>query len=347
VPISIGAQTGSKPLQTLEAVLANMPTTAAREAASREATQKAFNAAALRRVGETADNAAPDVMRGAYQRLGGEFDRLSQGRTVTLGDDLLERAVNVDSVQAPLRGMLDTSAIDKLVNGTLDQLTKGQISGTTAQTIRSELTKEAKAASAAGNARLADAIKSLRDGFDDSIYKSMNPADQAAWDVAKRQYSNLKVIDKAMQRSGNAAAEGNIAPAALTQAVRQADPTRFARGTGDLRDLAQAGQLFVREQVPNSGTAQRTMTQNLITGGGFGGLGYVATGDPTVAVGSAGLALGGPMLVQALLRSKAGQEYLKNGLIGSTPARQTLADILRRASVAGAISLPQINNPSQ
>jgi len=53
------------------------------------------------------------------------------------------------------------------------------------------------------------------------------------------------------------------------------------------------------------------------------------------------------MLVQALLRSKAGQEYLKNGLIGSTPARQTLADILRRASVAGAISLPQINNPSQ
>jgi hypothetical protein len=342
VPISIGAQTGSKPVQTLESVLAELPMTAGREAASRATTQQAFNAAALRRAGETADNAAPDVMQAAYKRLGGEFQRLSQGRTVTLGDDLLQRIVDVDATQAPLRGMLDTAPIDRLINGSLDQVSKGTISGQTAQTIRSELTKEARAANAAGNSRLADALKALRNGFDDAIYGGLTAAEKQSWDVAKRQYSNLKVIDKAMQRSGNAAASGDIAPAALVQAVRSAAPQQLARGGGDLRDLAQAGQLFVRDQVPNSGTAQRAMMQNLVTGGGAGGLGYMMTGDPTTALMAGAGSVGGPMVAQAFLRSPAGQKYLREGLMQSTAARQALVNALRKATVTGAISAPQI-----
>jgi hypothetical protein len=344
VPISIGAQTGSRPVQTLESVLAELPMTAGREAASRAATQQAFNAAALRRAGETADNAAPDVVRRAYDRLGREFQQLSQDRTVTLGDDLLDRAVRVDATQAPLRGMLDTSEIDKLVNGVLDQVSKGQISGQTAQTIRSELTKAKRTADAAGNSRLGDALKNLRDGFDDSIYNGLSAAEKQAWDVAKRQYSNLKVIDKAMQRSGNAAASGDISPAALVQAVRSAAPQLFARGGGDLRDLAQAGQLFVRDQVPNSGTAQRQMMQNLATGGGAGGLGYIMTGDPTTALMAGAGSVGGPMVAQAFLRSAAGQKYLRDGLIQSTEARRALVNALRKATVTGAIAAPQTAN---
>lgn len=342
VPLSIGAQTGSKPLQTLEAVLEQLPMTAGRAAADKAATQAAFNRAVMARAGESVDNATPGAMRDAFGRLGGEFERLSTGRTVPLGDDFLDRLAAVDATQAPVRAMLDTKPIDRLVEGGLELAAQGQITGQAAQAIRSELTKEARAAANRGDARIADALKDVRNSVDEAIYNTLSEADRAAWDVAKRQYGNLKVVDAAMQRMGNATASGDIPPAALLQAVRTANKNQFSRGSGDLNDLARAGELFVRDQVPNSGTAQRTMMQNLVTGGGFGGLGYMMTGDPTTALMAGAGSVGGPMVAQAFLRSPAGQRYLREGLMQSTEARRAMINALRKATVTGAIATPQI-----
>jgi hypothetical protein len=209
------------------------------------------------------------------------------------------------------------------------------------------LGKEAKSAAQSGKNRLAEALRNLRDGVDSEIYRSMPAADRAAWDTARQQYGTLKTIDKAMQRMGNTTASGDIPPAALLQAVKQANPQHFTRGTGELNDLARAGELFVRDQVPNSGTAQRTMMQNLITGGGVGGLGYMMTGYPTTALMAGAGSVGGPMLAQAFLRSPAGQKYLSQGLLQSTAGRKALADALRKTAVTSAISLPQVVNTGE
>jgi hypothetical protein len=347
VPLSIGAQTGSKPVQTIEAVLEQLPMTAGRAAADKAATQSGFNRAVMARAGESVDNATPETMRTAFDRLGSEFQRLSSGRTVPLGDEFLDRLAAVDATQRAVRPMLDTAPIDRLVNGGLEFASQGSVSGQTAQTIRSELTKAARESANKGEARIADALRSVRNSVDEAIYNTLSPADRAAWDVAKRQYGNLKVIDAAMQRMGNATASGDIPPAALLQAVRTANKPQFSRGAGDLNDLARAGELFVRDQVPNSGTAQRAMMQSLLTGGGVGGTAGLMTGDPTIGLMAGAGSLGGPMLAQAFLRSPAGQRYLREGLIRSTATRQSLADILRRTAITGAISLPQVVNAGE
>jgi hypothetical protein len=347
VPLSIGARTGSKPVQTIEAVLEQLPMTAGRAAADKAATQSAFNRAVMARAGESVDNATPETMRSAFDRLGGEFQRLSADRVVPLGDEFLDRLAAVDTTQRAVRPMLDTAPIDRLVSGGLEFASQGSVTGQTAQTIRSELTKAARESANKGEARIADALRSVRNSVDEAIYNTLSPAERASWDVAKRQYGNLKVIDSAMQRMGNATASGDIPPAALLQAVRTANKPQFSRGAGDLNDLARAGELFVRDQVPNSGTAQRAMMQSLLTGGGVGGTAALMTGDPTLGLMAGAGSLGGPMLAQAFLRSPAGQKYLTQGLIRSTAARKSLADILRRTAVTGAISLPQVVNAGE
>jgi hypothetical protein len=45
-------------------------------------------------------------------------------------------------------------------------------------------------------------------------------------------------------------ASGNISGANLWGAVRQANPSSFVAGGGDLNDLARIGQLFIKPQVP-------------------------------------------------------------------------------------------------
>jgi polyhydroxyalkanoate synthesis regulator phasin len=119
----------------------------------------------LKTAGADADYATPDVIHATRKTLGGEFNRLSTGKTVKLGDDFVNKLAEVDSAAAEVRGMLPTENIDKLVNGALDLAAKGELKGETAQVIRSELTKEAKAAAASGNNRLKDAVTTVQKCF--------------------------------------------------------------------------------------------------------------------------------------------------------------------------------------
>lgn len=342
IPLTAADRTGTKPL--LSAVMENLPFTAGKQGKLLDMKAGAFNRAVLKRAGIDADEAAPQILDAARKELGSEFERLSAGRKVPLGDGFLNKLADLDAAQGEVRGVLDTSKIDRLVTGMLDRLGKGALKGETAQTIRSELTKEAKDAAAAQQSRLADALRTVRNAVDDAIGDTMTGADRKAWGEARRKYTALKTIQKAMDSApGQAGAKADIAPSALTRAVRAGDKGGYAYGRGDLNDLSRAGELFVRKSVPDSGTAQRLFLQNLMTGSGVvgtGGLATALTGDPSwMAYGAAGLAA--PVALQRLIATPAMQKYLADGVVKNPGL---VSELLRRTSVAGGAPLALSGN---
>ena len=120
---------------------------------------------------------------------------------------------------------------------------------------------------------------------------------------------------------------------------QNADPT-----TCDLNELARVGLRFVSPNVPDSGTAQRQLIQALITSGGGATLGAgtaAATGHNPLEGAAYGAAAGGaslltPKIVQALMNSGVGQEYLKHGAVALTQAqRAAMSNALRTAAISG------------
>lgn len=344
IPLNAAEQTGSKPLKVIDAALDNLPFTASRQAAEKQAQKGAFNKAVLQSTGESADLATPDVIKAARDRIGGEFQRISKGKVVNIGDDLVDRLGEVDAAAAEVRGMLPTENIDKLVSGALDIAAKGQIKGETAQLIRSELSKEASAAAKSGNNRLKDALQSVRQAFDDSIKNGLSVEERAAWDTAREQWGNLKVIEKTMGASSADSAAGNVGGPALWSALKSSNPNNFAKGSGELNDLARIGQTFIKPQVPDSGTAQRQLAQQVLTGTLGAGVGYSQGGDPTSALMGAGAFLGGPKVIQSLMKSKAGNAYLTKGLADITPERRALINALTRT---GGMAVSNTNAATQ
>ena len=325
VPLTVGQETGSKFLRLMESVTGTLPTSAGIRERMTDAQRRAYNSAAMRSIGSTADNAAPHILEADRARIGGEFNRLSQGRTVPLGP-AQDQALNaIDASQAPLRDILDTAAIDRLVTGGRALVQRGSVSGEDAQRIRSELTTAARDARAAGNNRTAQALRSFRDSIDDAIRGTMNGNDQGAWDTARRQWANLKVIEKAMTGPGAETLSGNVTPARLLAAVQAADRPGAAYARSDMSDIARGGKALLTDLTPNSGTDMRGEARRMAQGNfggwmqaggaGAGGMAGLAV-DPLTGGLIAGTALGLPPAIAAGMEAPGIRNYLANQLMG-------------------------------
>lgn len=340
IPLGAGDLTGSKPIQILESVLANTPGSASREAALSQAKQVAYNRSVAEAMGEQGvERITPDVLRAARKRLGDEFNRMSAGRTVRLGNELLDAIVDVDTATAPVRGVLDTGRVDELVENMLNLASRGQVTGDVAQQIRTAVTNEVNDAARQGNTALANALRRMRDGIDDSIRGGLSQDEQAAWDVARQQWGNMRTVERAMSTNANATS-GDITGDALLGALKQSG-TQLSRQENELKTLGQIGRTFVKPQVPDSGTAQRTMITNMLATGGAGAIGGGALGADPLQSGAAGAALPlAAMVAQPALRSQLMSRYLSEGLAPNVdPRTLRLAQALRSLSAPGGASL--------
>lgn len=328
IKLTAGQATGSRPLQTMESVMENLPLTAAPQLAGREAQQRAFTAAALKRAGMSGDVASAPAMLAQKQALGGRIGQIADQNVLDFNQGLTTRLADVvDDAAQHLPGDASAkvaSAVDKI----LAQVTKtGEMSGTNYQGWREPLRGLASEGGAASRY-----FGKIRAALDESFRDQLQGATKAEVETLSRQYANLKTIINAMGGAGNLPAKGQIAPSQLGGAVGRAMGREGrALGRGDLNELSRAGQLFVREQIPNSGTPQRLFMQNLVTGnvgnigGGLAGAGagYYSGGTPESAALGGLLGVGGglmaPRAIQALMNSGVGQSYLRNGLLSLSP----------------------------
>lgn len=330
IDVSAGQSTGSKFLRKSEEELGGSTTQALAE---RQGEQ--FTSAVLRRVGEDAPRATPEVMDNAFNRIGGNMNRLAANNTVAsdtrLVNDLTRSENEYNRLVAPnARAPVVQHVLDdidhQLANG-------GVMDGDVYQTLRSQLGADAR--SIKTDPRLQQTLYDIQHALDDAMERSIqrqNPGDVGAWREARTQYRNLLAVEKAVNSAGEAAASGLITPQNLARGVKQVQGQRdYSRGRNDLAILARNGS-EVMAPLANSNTAGRARIHAMLSipgailgGGASAGLGAEGVMAGAVAGAAVPRAAG-----EALIR---GRRIIGNNLLGN---RQTARANVTRAVLGGS-----------
>lgn len=327
VPLTAGQRSGSEALRYAESTLGNAPGAGGRASQAVESQGEAFTRAALRRAGENADRATPEVIDRAFTRIGNDFDGLAARNSLQADRTLGNALVRVENdynglVNASQRAPIITNTIRDI--GDIIATNNGVMRGDAYQALRSRL--EAAARASKSDPNLSEALRGIRSALDGAMERSIartNPSDLGGWREARRQYKNMLVIEKAATGAGENAAQGLISPSQLRNATVQQGRRSYARGQGDFADLARAGEA-VMKPLPQSGTEPRALVAAIpaMIGGGLG----AATAGPAGAglgavfghlAGAAAPGVAGRALmsrpVQAYLNNQALAPFLQNG----------------------------------
>lgn len=316
-----GQTTGSKATQYWENHLGDAPGAGGAATTARDEAGRQFTAAALRRAGiANEDLATPQVIDGAFHRIGGEMDAIA-ARNNAVQDTQFVQEMNAarDEYQATVQQGSRRAVVDNVIDDFTDRLTQNPvITGEQYQRFRSRLTRLQRGA--ADDPEYSQVLGDYVEAMDGMMARSItNPADMAAWQEARRQYRNLIPLARASVGAGEQAAEGVITPARLRTVLAgsQRGARDYARGRGDFADLTRAGN-FILTPLPNSGTAQREMARAATTAIG-GGLGMLAGGSVEAAAGMAAGAAA-PGVAGRALMSPLAQGYLSNQAAPNLPA---------------------------
>lgn len=342
VDLTAGQATGSRALRYAEGEIGGRR---AADIAERQGEQ--FTAAALRRVGETAPRATPDVIDNAFLRIGQQFDDLAARNQMRPDQQFARDLIGTireygqmtpASQRAPIIEKLGADIVDATRSG-------APIDGAVYQSLRSRIDRAAR--SAGRDPTLREALYGIRNSLDDAMERSIgasNPADAGLWSEARRQYRNLLTVERAATGAGENAALGLISPSGLRNATVSTQGRRnYARGAGDFADLARAGEALMKP-LPDSGTASRTAVRALGTSiptmvGALAGSGAGPAG--TLAGMAAGAAV--PRAAGALMMTPAVQAYLMRGAAAPmSPQRRAVLNslLLGGGAPAGRIAAP-------
>lgn len=295
IPVTMGQLTDSRFVRTLKSVVDKLPFSGSQKLQGQQ--QKAFNRAVAQTFGESADNITTDVAAAAKRRIGGAFDALSTRNKLKVDGQLLDDLVSL-SDEASKTGTADNArAVTSLVDDFLGKTENGQVSGKAYRELDSRIGRLIKGTQDGDKRHY---LGRLRDSIRDAMDRSISPTDSKAWQAARKQYRNLKTVEDLIEKS----ATGDLSPSLLLGLVRRADKNMAYTGGGELGDLARIGQRFLKDPIPNSGTAER-----LLAAGAVGGGGYALGIDPATlaTMALAGRGIGG------VLNSNAGRRYMLQG----------------------------------
>lgn len=301
-----GQVTGSRGLRFAESELGGA---AARNVADDQA--RAFTEAAMSRAGQQGI-ATPQNMAAMNDRIGAGFNAISARNAINAD---MQLATDIATVTTKYGRRLPSAQKQIVQNMADDVVTvaknnNGVIPGEIYQDTRSLFSRMAQGARNS-DPEYAEAMRGLRNALDDAMTRSVRPEDAAEWATLRKQYGTKKTLERAAAGAGEAAAEGTISPARLRQAVTTGRQGQYVRGSGDLDELARAGQIL--SPLPDSGTASRLAVRGLMsTPAAAGAIAGGYTGD--VLTGLAGAAAGAavPAAAGRALMSRPIQAYLTN-----------------------------------
>lgn len=325
IKLTPGQETGSRPLQYLESVFADLPLTSGPQQRIFDEQRKVLNRQAMATTGIDADDASPETLDKAYKVLGEQFEKLADRSNIRIDPKFFD---DVESIAANYSRRLPTdikpvfkSYVDDIMEIKKFTNQNPEIDGQTYRRIGTDLRKAARATK---DSELETALTGLVNSLDDLMTRNVAPEIAAGWREARNQYRNLKTIDKAMQAGTQAErTAGDIPLAGLRSAVRAADPNTYSRGgRGDntLNQLTRIGDMLGASRPPNSGTPMRNFIQTVLTYGPS--VGTLPTLDPATMATAAGVSLGGPRVAQGLYNLSSG--YLTNQAFPRRPLTRGL-----------------------
>jgi hypothetical protein len=291
IPLSPGQQLASAPALTAESVMKYLPTSAPRVARMEDEQGRAYTRAINQRAGINADTARPEVLQQAQREFGNRYDALERATQLT-PDPQFER--DIQGLRQNYRQGLDETRFNQF-SQTVDQLQQfvnaraqgAVMPGANFHQIDGELRTAASQFMRSDDPTIQQygrAMSGLRDSLQDLMERSalrqqrvqvgnqmLSGQDLSdAWRETNRQYAVFSRIKDAM---GNATGReklntGFIPPSALAAEQRaNIGKDAYAMARDPFTELVRAGAGVLPDPVPNSGTAQRSFMQDLLTGG--------------------------------------------------------------------------------
>ena len=320
VPLTAGERTGSKPLMKTEQMLGQTPGSAGGVASDVQTQQRAVNKAVASKAGLDADTLDPTVLNDHLDKLGTQIGTLASNNNMPIDAAFAQTLGQIKQSLPFLKkdAAQEIQARLSQLNGmiTVDANGNPIVPGTAFVNLLSDLNDSIRGASGTTQTKLLQLKETLRTQME----SGMAPDDAAQWRQLNRYYANGKVIQDAMGAAGANPAEGNISLLQLRTAInRSLGKDAYAKGYGDLNDLARAGQSVLRKP-PDSGSPQGILINALMKGvplatGGAGG--YLGGGVEGFAAG-----LATPWAIGTAMRGRIpgtnyspGQSYLTNQLM--------------------------------
>lgn len=342
IPLKASQVSDSKVAKLVDSATGQVPLSGASKFQGSQ--QEAFNRAVGRTIGVDAPKITPEVFAKAKTMLGNQFDTLAARNDVQLTPELVKK---LNALRAEVAGTGNSeaiNAIDKQFERILTQQQNSKLPGPAYKSLYSEL---GRMASSGANPDKAHYAGQMRELLAEAMDNSISPQDSAAWAQARRQYRDLKTIEPLVAEAS--ANGGDISPAKLMGRVlaNKAGKSSVAQGKrGKLADLAAIGQRFIKEQVPDSGTARRTAVLDTLKGAGTVAGSALGTGAALNPV--AGLVTGG----SAVALSRQVQNILKSPRLVNTLLRNPNLDPTLRQALEASInpslqSLPPAANGSR
>lgn len=339
IPTSAANKTGSKWLNTLDSVLDNFPIVGDKNIAAKAGQREAWTKAVLKRTGlDDAVSASPEALSSAKSALSQSYDDiLTRNSRVSL-----EHPEVVDAlIEAEKRiNEFTPGAAKSALKKALSLFDKGEISGEEFKSVFATVRDQADDAfkgKGGGSTSLGRVLEKIRDSMKIAWEKSADPADVAALAQTDRRFAVLKAVEKST-------VDGKLSPKKFFNEMERRVPEimKYGKGDQDVANLARIGKRFVADNIPDSGTAQRQMLQNAMSGlGGAGLLGMVTGAIPPAAALNVGLGLATPLAAQRAMWGPS-QRYLTQGLL-SLPenASKGLMSAARSGGAAGLIGANQ------
>jgi hypothetical protein len=335
--LTAGQRTGSKNLQRVESVTADVPFSFTSTAGINERGAEAFTRRALNRVNIDAPRTiTPDNTNLVDQALtnnSNEFNRLTAANEMKSDPQLWQEVVGANNnyerlVPEAQRSGAPAAWLQDLQDTLVKQ--NGRLTGEQYQSFRSQLAADARASN---DSRLSHTLSDMTEAMDDAMERSANPSDVGAFRDARRIYRNLLVIEKASTGAGQATAQGLITPPQLTIANRDVLGRRAqARSQGEFSDLARAG-VAAMTPLPDSGTASRAAVLGEtvpLTGILSGAEGWTLGG----AAKGLALAIGGPAAASWAVNNPITQRYLRNQAVPRLPGQWRASPLSQLYSLA-------------
>lgn len=305
-----GQRTGSDTLKYAEGEIGGARTRAAVDLQNEQ-----FTRAAARRIGVDSPHLDEATMQNAYDRIGGDINRLGNSNTLRFDPALRHRVSQIEHEMTAV----PTQDVPPMARDTINAIRRtpfGMVSGSVYNQWRSDLGYAARGAS---NGNVRRQLYRVQAALDNAMERGMNPADRGAFGEARRQYRNWLILEHSMSLAGQDAAAGVITPQHLRAGVKAITGKRgYVLGRHDFGNLSRAGEIGM-SKMPQSGTAPRAYVRGALSVGGAlaGGL---LSGEPVLgpAIG-AGMAAAAPYMAGRLLMSNPAQAYLGNSLIPRIP----------------------------
>ena len=303
-------------INTLEKGSTSLPLVGTMVKGALNRSTESFNRAAINDALKSINKVVPKNLTGrkaiewAKNEISNSYQDVIGKMQLNNADELVDI---VSTVSTNLKGNIDSKLYNNFNNKISEiiiaRVKDGKLSGQALQNVQIDVKKLINQYIKNGGTaerEMADALTTILSGkTDDAGLKIVNGLDDLLIrDNAPELVTQFKNTNKAFSlfnpiqdaSTASATSGGTFSPAQLLNAIKKSDVTsnkgQFATGSakGNLQNLAETGEEIVGTNLPNSGTADRLATKDVITAGAGLVAGNAGVIDPAILAGSGLLA---------------------------------------------------------